>query len=72
MNGPKSRLRLKLSDCHSTFLPRPVPSVFLRLKSQTYLSDVGFGLAEPHSQQLGSLDRDEVGLAWSRERRREE
>ena len=27
------------------------------------VADVGLGLAEPHGEELGSLDRDEVGLA---------
>ena len=27
------------------------------------LADVGLRLAEPHGEQLGALDRDEVGLA---------
>ena len=28
-----------------------------------HVADVGLGLSEPHGQQLGALDRDEVGLA---------
>ena len=28
-----------------------------------HVAHVGLGLSEPHGQQLGALDRDEVGLA---------